>query len=75
MVNLRIGTNTDRKQVVVDESKTPKELLEEADIDFSVGSVHLDGATLNAADMNKSLSALGVSTAASPIVVVKGDAA
>ena len=43
MIQLKIGTNTKRNTVVVDANITPKQALENADIDYSMATVHLDG--------------------------------
>lgn len=75
MLELIIGSNLNRKTVIVDPSTTPKAALDANGIDYTVGNIHLDGVTLNTTDMNKTFAALGVQGKASLIVVVKGDAA
>ena len=55
MVQLKIGTNTKRQTVVVPDTITPKQALEDAGIDYSMATVHLDGAPLSTVEMNTSL--------------------
>lgn len=60
MVQVTVGTNTKRKKVVVDETATLRNILEENEIDYSTSNVSLDGVGLNAGDMDKSLGELGI---------------
>lgn len=70
-VKVRIHTTTDRTTVIVDNAKTPKDVLSEADVDFSEAMVHLDGAALGPKDMNTSLADLGITAEGIIAVVVK----
>lgn len=61
---------------MVDGKKTPKDVLKEQGIEVGHGSVHLDGSTLTAQQMNTSLAELtNNATTADLIVVVKADSA
>ena len=73
MFQLTIGTTTSRTKVIVSEDTTPKQAMEDNDIDYSVATVHLDGAVVSTADMNKSFAELGVGESAMLIAVVKQD--
>lgn len=75
MFKLTIGSAIDRKIIDFDLDCTPRQALEENDLDYSTGAIHLDGATIKGADLDKSFKELGVTTKASLIVVVKADAA
>lgn len=71
MIQVTVGTTTSRIKIVVEETKTPKDVLHEAEVDYSVATVHLDGAVLSAQDMNTSLGELGVDDSCMLIAVVK----
>ena len=71
MIQLKIGTNTKRNTVVVSEDISPKEALEDADIDYSMATVHLDGAALSANEMNMTFAEHGITEKATLICVVK----
>lgn len=71
MVTIKITTNTDRKQVIVPETITPKQILLDNEIDFSTAVVNLDGAALSVNEMNATLAELNVSGTAYMAVVVK----
>lgn len=71
MIQLKIGTNTKRNTIVVDANITPKQALENADIDYSMATVHLDGAALTANEMNMTFAEHGITETATLICVVK----
>lgn len=75
MFELIIGTNTSRNKVICDLNSTLREALEAADIDYSVGSIHLDGASLQPGDIDRTFADMGITTTARLVQVVKGDAA
>ena len=43
MIKVIVGTNTNRRSVMVDPSRTLKSVLEENGVDYSRGGIHLDG--------------------------------
>lgn len=73
MIQVTLGTNTDRKVVTVDPARTVKSVLEENNIDYSRGGIHLDGTCLKADALNKSFSENGVRESCILISVIKGD--
>lgn len=75
MLELIIGTNTDRNRVVVSPTSTLRQALEDNDIDITVGTLHMDGVTLRPGDIDKTFSDFGITTKCSLVNVVKGDAA
>ena len=75
MFELIIGTNTSRDRVPTPLNKTLRQALEDADIDYSIGSIHLDGVSLRPGDIDKTFADFGITTKASLVNVVKGDAA
>jgi len=70
MIRVTVGTNTNRTVVVVSPTATPKDCFAEAEVDYSTAIVHLDGASLNTAQMNSSLADLGVTADACYLIAV-----
>lgn len=73
MIRLKIGTNTSSTTAIVEPTRTIKSLLEEHNVDYSRGGVHLDGLAIAGADLNKTLEEHGVEESGILICVVKGD--
>ena len=55
IVNVKVGTNLNRKTVAVNSNKTIRAILEENEINYATSTVFLDGATLQPGDMDKTL--------------------
>lgn len=73
MIKVIVGTNTDRKQITVDPSRTLKDVLDENGIDYSRGGIHLDGLAVGGEGLNKSFTDHGINEDCILISVVKGD--
>lgn len=73
MISITISTNTNRTTVLVPASKTPKEILQENNIDLHSGVLSLDGVPLSASEMNMSLEDLNVKESAFLTSIVKSD--
>lgn len=73
MITVKIGTNSNRKSIIADPNKTPKDLFNQEGIDYSRATAQLDGESLTAANMNKSLAELGIKDSCYLIAVVKTD--
>ena len=73
MIKVIIGANTEKKTLILEPSKTLRNALEEAEIDYSAGSLHLDGATLKPGDLDKTFADLGITEKCYLINVVKSD--
>lgn len=73
MIKVLIGTNTNRKEVIVDPARTLKSVLEENNIDYTTGGIHLDGMSVAGGDLNKSFTDHGITEDCILISVVKGD--
>ena len=71
MIQVTLGTNTNRRKVNVDPNLTVKEILEQNNINYSVATIHLDGAPLNATEINSTFTDLGVDSDCYLIAVVK----
>lgn len=55
IVNVKIGTNLNRETISVTSDKTIRELLEQQGINYATTTVFLDGDTVRAGDMDKTL--------------------
>lgn len=73
MIKLTLGTNTSRKEIIVEETKTVKELLVENDIPLGVGTISLNGVPLTTTEINSTLKQLDVQDRAFLVSVVKSD--
>lgn len=73
MISVLIGTNLERKTVLMNPDKIIKDALEENNIDYSRGGVHLDGESLTAADLNKTFADKGITSDCILVAVVKSD--
>lgn len=59
MIKAIIGNNASRSAYNMEESKTIREALETADVDYSRGMISLDGSTVSPGDLNKTFYELG----------------
>lgn len=73
MIEVTIGTNTNREKTVVDPNRTLRSVLEEHEVNYAVSSVCLDGATLKPGDMDKTFTEMGVKDRCFLIAVIKAD--
>jgi sulfur carrier protein ThiS len=55
IVNVKIGTNLNRETITVTSDKTIRQLLEQQGINYATTTIFLDGDTVKAGDMDKSL--------------------
>ena len=73
MIKVTIGTNLNRSSIMIDPSRTIKSVLEENNIDYARGGIHLDGLAVAGEELNKSFSQHGISDECMLISVVKAD--
>ncbi len=73
MIKITVGNNVHREEVLVDSNATLRQVLEEAGIDYTSGVTHLDGATLQPGDMDKTFGDFGITERAYLLQVVKAD--
>lgn len=73
MINVTLGNNVKRVPAILDPSTTIREALEQHNIDYSVGVIHLDGASLNPGDMDRSFRELGIQDKCFLLNVAKGN--
>ena len=55
IVSVKIGTNTNRSTINVTSDKTIRQLLEQEGINYATTTIFLDGDTIHAGDMDKTL--------------------
>lgn len=77
MISLTIGTNTERKTVMVEADKPLNEVLQENNVSTAGAALHLNGSLIAGCDTDSSLSELGIEDGgkAMLIAVVKADSA
>ena len=77
MISLTIGTNTERKTVIVEPTEVLAEVLADNDVITSSAAIHLNGSLIPGCDLPCTFEELGVEddTSAMLIAVVKADSA
>lgn len=73
MIQITIGTNTNRERVLVDPNTTIRQVLEEHNIDYSVGGIHLDGMSIGGSQLDETFAEKGIKEKCMLISVVKSD--
>lgn len=73
MVQVRVISNTKRNTVIVDGGTTVRQILDDNGINYSVGITSVDGAPLQAGEMDKTLDDFGIKDKCFISVVVKAD--
>lgn len=73
IINITTGNNVSRKTVPTTTDTTIRSFLEDNEIDYTRGSIHLDGAPLSAGDFDKTFADFGVTSKAYLLQVVKAD--
>lgn len=71
IIKVTIGTNTERKTITTDNSKTIKAVLTENDINYSSCVIHLDGLPLSVSELNSTFESLNITDECSLLAVVK----
>lgn len=59
MIQVTVGNNVKREKITIDEHETLRAALEGAGVDPASGVMHLDGASLNPGDLNRTFAELG----------------
>lgn len=60
MLKVYVGNNISRQAKIVSHDSTLRSVLEDANVDYSVGMTSLDGATLQAGDLDKTFTQMGI---------------
>lgn len=73
MIKVTIGNNVKRESIIIDENTTLRTALEDNGIDYTTGTMHLDGSSLKPGDLDKSFAELGITEKCYLLNVVKAD--
>ena len=73
MIKVVVGNNVKRETVIVEKTVTLRSVLENANIDYTRGVMHLDGSTLNPGDLDKTFESFGITEKCYLLNVVKAD--
>lgn len=73
MLKITVGTNTKRKVVMVPETQTLRQTLEDNDIRYAEGQTSLDGCVLEPGAIDKTFAEMGITGNAWLVVVSKRD--
>lgn len=73
IIRVTVGNNMKRNNINIDDSRTLRSVLEEQEIDYTAGVTSLDGAPLQAGEMDKTFADFNIAEKCSLITVVKAD--
>lgn len=73
MLKIIVGNNVTRSTAIVSENTTPRQVLEQNEVDYTRGATNLNGCTLSVGDLDKSFEALGVKDQCYLLNVAKAD--
>ena len=73
MIKVIVGNNMKRETKIVSSDATPRQVLEDAQIDYSRGGVNMDGVTLMPGDLDKTFAQHGIAEKCYLMQVVKTD--
>lgn len=73
MVKVTVGNNVKRESKIVNPNATLRSVLEEANIDYTRGVMHLDGSSLQPGDLDKTFANFGITEKCFLLNVVKAD--
>lgn len=73
MIQVIVGQNVNRTTVDVENTRTLRSVLEENHIDYSRGTMTLDGSPLQPGDLDKTFADKGITTKCYLMSVVKTD--
>lgn len=73
MIQVRVSSNTKRDTVIVPAETTPRQVFEQAGINYTSGISSLDGAPLRAGEMDKSFAEFGITERCTLMNVIKAD--
>lgn len=73
MIQVNAVSNFNKKSVLVPETTTIREVLEQTGIGFSAGSTNIDGTPITLNDLDKTLSDYGVTESCRVFNVQKAD--
>lgn len=59
MIKVIVGNNVKRESILIPQTTTLRAALEQGNIDYSSGVMHLDGSSISPGDLNKTFADLG----------------
>lgn len=71
MIKVIVGTTTQRAEKNYPADTTIRKILENNNVDYSVSQIMMDGASLNAGDLDKTLSDMGIKEKTMLVAAVK----
>lgn len=73
MIKVTVGSNVKRNTVIVDSTVTLRSVLKDKGIDYTRGTMHLDGCPLQPCDLDKTFEDFGLGEECWLLNVVKAD--
>lgn len=73
MIRVTVGNNVKRENVIVNDNTTLRSVLERQGIDYTRGSLTLDGSTLQAGTLDKTFAEFGIKEKCFLMQIVKAD--
>lgn len=73
MIKVTVGNNVKRVPKIVNPNTTLRTVLKDVGIDYTKGTMHIDGATLNPGDLDKTFADFGIREECFLTNVVKAD--
>lgn len=73
MIKVTVGSNVKRNTVIVDSTVTLRSVLKDNGIDYTRGTMHLDGCPLQPGDLDKTFKDFGLGEKCWLLNVVKAD--
>lgn len=73
MIKVTVGSNVKRNTVIVDSTVTLRSVLKDNGIDYTRGTMHLDGCPLQPGDLDKTFKDFGLGEECWLLNVVKAD--
>lgn len=73
MIKVLVSNNMKRNTVIVEKATSLRQVLDDNGVDYSRGTVHLDGSPLRAGDLDKSFESFGLGDTCCLTCVVKAD--
>lgn len=73
MINVKVGSNTSRKTVIVPSDRTLRSVLDENEVSYGTAQLHLDGSPLGPGDLDKTFDQIGITSGCYLIAVTKTD--
>lgn len=73
MIKVVVGNNVKRETVIVESTSTLRQVLENAQIDYTRGAMNLDGCTLSPGDLDRTFADFGITEKTYLLNVTKTD--